>query len=136
MTKMASLKRVVIVLSIISLAAISGYLFYIFNHGELGDAKIYSSLQRVEYEGRRKYSQPVVLIDLGAPSGNAVGLRNHSQDSPYTWVLLNQLTSERSIVIIPPSEKLDVTCEEVNAVLRGVTVNRAVMTFLSQNCRH
>ena len=133
---MPKFSRVMYGLSLALLAIVAVYVYYIFNHGELADAKNFSSLQRLEYEGRHKYSQSAVVVDLGQGAGKALGLKNLSRDNPYSWVALNHLTSDQSVAIIPASERLDVTCADVNTALRGVQVEKTVMKFLMQNCKH
>jgi hypothetical protein len=132
---MPSFRRIGAGLLIFAAGVVGAYCWYISNHGELADAKIYSSLQKVEYENRHKYSQAVILVDLGNPFGKALGLKNYSRDNPYTWVLLNQTTSEQSVAMVPPAGRLDVACQDIDNVLRGLPVEKTVMIFLSQNCK-
>jgi hypothetical protein len=131
----ASIPRVSTVLSVVLLALVGAYFWYIFHHGELADAAIGASLQSIEYKSRSNRDlTPLLELNIDGSGTDAIGVPGQDAAGTRVWVLLNAVDSEGAPMVLPQRIALRVDCGQLKRKVEGRRVLPAVHRFLFSGC--
>jgi hypothetical protein len=95
-----------------------------FSHtGELGDKEKYAAIQIADSEHKHKFRGEFLLLrDIGRSHMTLLGVPAEDQGYPVAWVVLNQLSYDKNVMISPVGVQLRSECARFAEMLQREVV--------------
>jgi hypothetical protein len=95
----------------------------------------YAALQGIEMDHRNlSVKTPIVIVD-GGDAGEVLGLRNPNKNFPYTWISLNHVGPDGSVLVVSDGDKILDYCGSIQASLKQEKPDPVVVAFLAHVCQ-
>jgi hypothetical protein len=135
-TKISTRARIGVAIVLPIILLFTAYFIYIVNHGELADKAKYSLLQGVEYKYRDTAgTQPIFLSKVNGQD-SILGLETNDPKYHHVWILVNRLTSDGEIAMMPEVKNIKGTCIAIFGVIGKEQISGKVIKFLEKNCEN
>ncbi|MDQ1920564.1 hypothetical protein [Massilia pseudoviolaceinigra] len=135
MKKLGKFEWVLIGVALILSVGISYYFFVVLPGGELGQGEKWRVLQELEakHRGDSTASTPFISSASTELPYAALGLPTGKASSPYLWVLVDDQSDTR-VMMIPKNGAFNLSCANTNILKKRVRLSPQVAKFLEQNC--
>lgn len=100
------------------------------------DIDAYAKLQSAElaYRSTNKRKLPILIRNYENSNDNLLGIPTEEGDYPYVWVILNRVSRDKSMLILPQNIRGRIDCAFVQNMGNESQIAGSVMQYLHTIC--